>query len=78
MHIQVIIGKNIVFGTYGKTCSFGKKFSTAEEKKEAIRDAKANVFSYACTFGAVHCAVEVVPSISNEQELFSYLEKTIF
>jgi hypothetical protein len=57
-----------------ETICFVQKYSNEAEKDEAVLQARATAFSYACTFGSVCANTITLQGSLTDQDIFKYLE----
>ena len=72
--VLVIITDDKVYSTYVETICFVQKYSNEAEKDEAVLQAKATAFSYACGFGFVYVNKITLSGNLTDQDIFKYLE----
>jgi hypothetical protein len=72
--VLVIITDDKVYSTYVETICFVQKYSNEAEKDEAVLQARATAFSYACTFGYVYVNTITFYRSLTDQDIFKYLE----
>ena len=71
--VLVIITDDKVYSTYVETICFVQKYSNDAEKDEAVLQAKATAFSYACGFGFVYVDTITLSGNLTDQDIFNYL-----
>lgn len=76
MNVLVISTPNTVYATYEQTICHKEQYSNSETFENALTNAKASAFGYACTGSVSRCGTVVFAKIVTDDDIFNYL-KTI-